>query len=88
MVSNQEEIDAIGETKARVLVIARWLKECWQVAQNLKIQKSAAMIHLETLQSLGAVGSKFKIEKIGRSNKVYELPKKAGSYFQESMIYF
>ena len=38
-------------------------------------------VHLESLQSLGAVKSKFKIEKMGRPKKVYELTEKGREFF-------
>jgi DeoR family suf operon transcriptional repressor len=82
MVSNEEDIGTVGETKERILqLLLGGSKSAGQVAENLKIQKSAARVHLETLQSLGAVRSKFKIEKMGRPKKVYELTEKGRELF-------
>ena len=82
MVPVQEEIATIGETKERILgLLLDGSKTASEVAENLQIQKSAARVHLESLQSLGAVKSKFKIEKMGRPKKVYELTEKGREFF-------
>jgi DeoR family suf operon transcriptional repressor len=78
----QEEIGTIGETKERILeLILGSSKSAGEIAENLQIQKSAARVHLESLQALGAVRSKFKIEKMGRPKKVYELTEKGREFF-------
>ena len=78
----QEEIGNVGETKERILeLLLGDPKSAGEVAKNLQIQKSAARVHLESLQSLGAVRSKFKIEKMGRPKKVYELTEKGREFF-------
>jgi DeoR family suf operon transcriptional repressor len=78
----QEEIGMIGETKERILeLILGSSKSAGEIAENLQIQKSAARVHLESLQALGAVRSKFKIEKMGRPKKVYELTEKGRELF-------
>src|SRR5829696_4227552 len=69
MASFQEEIGTVGETKERILELL------------LGGSKSAGRVHLETLQSLRAVRSKFKIEKMGRPKKVYELTEKGREFF-------
>lgn len=82
MVFVHEEIGTIGETKERILeLILGGSKSAGEIAERLQIQKSAARVHLETLQSLGAVRSKFKIEKMGRPKKVYELTEKGREFF-------
>ncbi|MDQ3835649.1 MAG: methanogen output domain 1-containing protein [Thermoproteota archaeon] len=82
MVLVQEEMVTIGETKERILeLILGGSKSAGEIAERLQIQKSAARVHLETLQSLGAVRSKFKIEKMGRPKKVYELTEKGREFF-------
>jgi DeoR family suf operon transcriptional repressor len=82
MVLVQEEIGTIGETKVRILeLILGGSKSAGEIAERLQIQKSAARVHLETLQSLGAVRSKFKLEKMGRPKKVYELTEKGREFF-------
>ena len=82
MVLVQEEIGTIGETKERILeLLLGGSKSAGEIAESLQIQKSAARVHLESLQSLGAVKSKFKIEKMGRPKKVYELTEKGREFF-------
>jgi DeoR family suf operon transcriptional repressor len=78
----QEETGNVGETKERILeLLLGSSKSAGEVAETLQIQKSAARVHLESLQSLGAVRSKFKIEKMGRPKKVYELTEKGREFF-------
>lgn len=82
MASIQEEIVNLGETKERILeLLLDGSKSAGEVADRLQIQKSAARVHLESLQSLRAVRSKFKIEKMGRPKKVYELTEKGREFF-------
>jgi DeoR family transcriptional regulator, suf operon transcriptional repressor len=82
MVSIQEEIDSLGETKERILeLLLDGSKSAGEVAERLQIQRSAARVHLESLQSLRAARSKFKIEKMGRPKKVYELTEKGREFF-------
>jgi DeoR family suf operon transcriptional repressor len=82
MIPVQEEIGTIGETKERILeLILGGSKSAGEIAESLQIQKSAARVHLESLQSLGAVRSRFKIEKMGRPKKVYELTEKGREFF-------
>jgi DeoR family transcriptional regulator, suf operon transcriptional repressor len=78
----REEIGTIGDTKERILeLLLGGSKSAGEVAESLQIQKSAARIHLETLQSLRTVRSKFRIEKMGRPKKVYELTEKGREFF-------
>jgi DeoR family transcriptional regulator, suf operon transcriptional repressor len=82
MASIQEEIVNLGETKEKILeLLLDGSKSAGEVAEKLRIQKSAARVHLESLQSLRAVRSKFKIEKMGRPKKVYELTEKGREFF-------
>lgn len=82
MASIQEEGVNLGETKERTLeLLLDGSKSAGEVAERLQIQKSAARVHLESLQSLRAVRSKFKIEKMGRPKKVYELTEKGREFF-------
>ena len=82
MVPLQDEIATIGETKERILeLLLDGSKSASEVAERLQIQKSAARVHLESLQSMGTVRSKFKIEKMGRPKKVYELTEEGGEFF-------
>jgi DeoR family suf operon transcriptional repressor len=82
MIPIQEEVGTIGETKERILeLLLGGPKSASEIAEKLQIQKSAARVHLESLQSLRAVRSKFKIEKMGRPKKVYELTEKGRELF-------
>ena len=82
MASIQQEIVNLGETKEKILeLLLDGSKSAGEVAERLHIQKSAARVHLESLQSLRAVRSKFKIEKMGRPKKVYELTEKGREFF-------
>jgi DeoR family suf operon transcriptional repressor len=78
----QEEIANVGETKERILeLLLGGSKSAGEIADRLQIRKSAARVHLESLRSFGAVKSKFKIEKMGRPKKVYELTEKGREFF-------
>jgi DeoR family suf operon transcriptional repressor len=82
MASIQQEIGNVAETKEQILeLLLGGSKSAGEVAETLRIQKSAARVHLESLQSSGAVRSKFKIEKMGRPKKVYELTEKGREFF-------
>src|SRR5918998_5579377 len=82
MVPVREDVGTIGETKERILeLLLGGSKGASEIAERLQIQKSAARVHLESLQSLGAVRSKFKIEKMGRPKKAYELTEKGREFF-------
>ena len=77
-----DDISSVGETKEKVLeLLLGGSKSAGEVAERLQIQKSAARVHLESLKSLGAVRSQFKIEKMGRPKKVYELTEKGRELF-------
>jgi DeoR family suf operon transcriptional repressor len=78
----QEDIATVGETKEKILeLLLDGPKSAGEVAEKLQIQKSAARVHLESLQTLRAVKSKFKIEKMGRPKKVYDLTEKGRELF-------
>jgi DeoR family suf operon transcriptional repressor len=78
----QEEIGNVGETKERILeLLLGGARSAGEVAESLQIQRSAARVHLESLQSFVAVRSKFKIEKMGRPKKVYELTQRGREFF-------
>jgi predicted ArsR family transcriptional regulator len=56
-------------------------KTAGEVADKLKIQKSAIRTHLESLQAEQSVRSYFKIEGLGRPRKVYELTERGRELF-------
>jgi DeoR family suf operon transcriptional repressor len=65
-----------GETKEKILeLLLDGPKSSVEIADRLKIQKSAIRSHLESLQSEKAVNSHFKLntERMGRPRRVYEL---------------
>jgi DeoR family transcriptional regulator, suf operon transcriptional repressor len=69
-------------TKQRILdLLLASPKSAGEVAEALQIQKSAARVHLEALQSQQAVRSKFRIERMGRPRKVYELTEEGRELF-------
>src|SRR3712207_6369035 len=78
----EDEMVSVGDTKETILeLLLGGAKSAGEVAETLQIQKSAVTVHLESLQSSGAVRSKFKIEKMGRPKKVYELTEKGREFF-------
>jgi DeoR family transcriptional regulator, suf operon transcriptional repressor len=56
-------------------------KTAGEIADKLKIQKSAIRTHLESLQTEQSVKSYFKIERLGRPRKVYELTESGRELF-------
>ena len=56
-------------------------KTAGELADKLKIQKSAIRTHLESLQTEQSVKSYFKIERLGRPRKVYELTESGRELF-------
>jgi DeoR family transcriptional regulator, suf operon transcriptional repressor len=63
-----------GDTKQLILnLLLESSKTAGEIADKLKIQKSAIRTHLESLQTEQSVRSYFKIERLGRPRKVYEL---------------
>lgn len=78
----EDEMVSVGDTKETILeLLLGGSKSAGEVAETLQIQKSAVRVHLESLQSSGAVRSRFKIEKMGRPKKVYELTEKGREFF-------
>jgi predicted ArsR family transcriptional regulator len=64
----------IGETKRKIMeLLLDRPRSAAEIAENLEIQKSAARVHLESLQAEYIVKSSFKSERLGRPKKVYEL---------------
>jgi DeoR family suf operon transcriptional repressor len=63
-----------GNTKELILnLLLEGSKTAGEIADKLKIQKSAVRTHLESLQTEQSVRSYFKIEGLGRPRRVYEL---------------
>ena len=69
-------------TKQKILdLLLASPKSAGEIAEALQIQKSAARVHLETLQGQKAVRSRFRIEGMGRPRKVYELTEEGRELF-------
>jgi DeoR family suf operon transcriptional repressor len=72
--SDGEKIDAFGDTKKVILnLLLEGSKTAGEIADKLKIQKSAIRSHLESLRAEQAIRSYFKVEGLGRPRKVYEI---------------
>jgi predicted ArsR family transcriptional regulator len=72
----------LGDTKELILnLLLGGSKTAGEIADQLKIQKSAIRTHLESLQTEQSVISYFKIERIGRPRKVYELTENGRELF-------
>jgi len=73
-----------GETKDKILkMLLDGPKSSAEIADRLKIQKSAVRSHLESLQSEKTVASYFKlnIKRMGRPRRVYELTENGRELF-------
>src|ERR687889_1591656 len=74
--------DTLGDTKELILnLLLGGSKTAGELADKLKIQKSAIRTHLESLQTEQSVRSYFKIEGLGRPRKVYELTESGRELF-------
>jgi DeoR family suf operon transcriptional repressor len=71
-----------GNTKELILnLLLEGSKTAGEIANKLKIQKSAIRTHLESLQKEQSVRSYFKIERLGRPRRVYELTESGRELF-------
>ncbi len=74
--------DTLSDTKELILnLLLEGSKTAGEIADKLKIQKSAIRTHLESLQTEQSVRSYFKIERLGRPRKVYELTESGRELF-------
>lgn len=80
-----KKADTLGggnTTKELILnLLLEGSKTAGEIADKLKIQKSAIRTHLESLQTEQSVKSYFKIERLGRPRKVYELTESGRELF-------
>jgi DeoR family suf operon transcriptional repressor len=77
-----KKADTLGDTKELILnLLLEGSKTAGEIADQLKIQKSAIRTHLESLQGEQSVRSYFKIEGLGRPRKVYELTESGRELF-------
>jgi DeoR family transcriptional regulator, suf operon transcriptional repressor len=79
---DEEKGDTVGQTKRMILnLLLDGSKTTGEIADKLAIQKSAVRIHLESLQTEQAVKSYFRIERLGRPKKVYEITESGRELF-------
>ena len=77
-----KKANTLGDTKELILnLLLEGSKTAGEIADKLKIQKSAIRTHLESLQTEQSVKSYFKIEGLGRPRKVYELTESGRELF-------
>jgi predicted ArsR family transcriptional regulator len=77
-----KKAETLGDTKELILnLLLGGSKTAGEIADKLKIQKSAIRTHLESLQTEQSVRSYFKIERLGRPRKVYELTESGRELF-------
>jgi DeoR family suf operon transcriptional repressor len=77
-----KKVDTVGHTKEVILnLLLEGSKTAGEIADHLKIQKSAIRTHLGSLQAEQSVRSYFKIEGLGRPRKVYELTESGRELF-------
>jgi DeoR family transcriptional regulator, suf operon transcriptional repressor len=77
-----KKADAVGQTKRMILnLLLDGSKTAGEIADKLQIQKSAVRIHLESLQTEQAVKSYFRIERLGRPRKVYDITESGRELF-------
>jgi DeoR family suf operon transcriptional repressor len=81
-VVNGERSDAPENTKMAILnLLLEGSKTVGEIADKLKIQKSAIRAHLESLRAEQAIRSYFKVEGPGRPRKIYELTESGREFF-------
>ena len=74
--------DTPSGTKELILnLLLEGSKTAGEIADKLQIQKSAIRTHLESLQAEQSVRSYFKVERLGRPRKVYELTESGRELF-------
>ena len=79
---NRERSDAPENTKMTILnLLLEGSKTTGEIADKLKIQKSAIRAHLESLRAEQAIRSYFKVEGPGRPRKIYELTESGRELF-------
>jgi DeoR family transcriptional regulator, suf operon transcriptional repressor len=79
---NGERSDAPENTKMAILnLLLEGSKTAGEIAEKLKIQKSAIRAHLESLRAEQAIRSYFKVEGPGRPRKIYELTESGRELF-------
>jgi DeoR family transcriptional regulator, suf operon transcriptional repressor len=76
------EIEISMDTKKMILImLLDGPISIGEIANRLKIQKSAIRTHLESLRAEQAIKSYFKMEGLGRPKKIYEITEKGREFF-------
>jgi DeoR family transcriptional regulator, suf operon transcriptional repressor len=83
---NGEKADDLGDTKKIILnLLLDGSKTAGEIADKLKIQKSAIRSHLELLRAEQAIRSYFKVEGPGRPKNVYEITESGRELFPKKI---
>ena len=78
----KERTDTSDDTKKVILnLLLEGPKTAGQIADKLKIQKSAIRSHLESLRAERSIRSYFRVEGPGRPRKIYELTESGRELF-------
>jgi DeoR family suf operon transcriptional repressor len=89
VLANGEKTDALDDTKKVILtLLLGGSKTAGEIADKLKIQKSAIRAHLESLRAEQAIRSYFRVEGPGRPRKIYELTESGRELFPRKYDYF
>jgi DeoR family transcriptional regulator, suf operon transcriptional repressor len=78
---NKDEELFSGMKKMILNLLLDGSKTAGEIADKLQIQKSDVRIHLESLQARQLVRSYFKIERLGRPRKAYEITERGRELF-------
>jgi DeoR family suf operon transcriptional repressor len=80
--SDRDKSEILGDTKKAILtLLIEGSKTAGEIADKLKIQKTAIRSHLESLRAEQAIKSYFKVEGPGRPRKVYEITESGRELF-------
>jgi DeoR family transcriptional regulator, suf operon transcriptional repressor len=83
---NGEKADDLGDTKKIILnLLLDGSKTAGEIADKLKIQKSAIRSHLELLRAEQAIRSYFKVEGPSRPKNVYEITESGRELFPKKI---
>lgn len=88
---HSNEISAVlpGDTKKSILeLLLEGPKTSGEIANKLRIQKSAIRMHLNSLQAQKTVKSYFKVAHLGRPRRMYELTEDGRELFPRSYDIF
>jgi DeoR family transcriptional regulator, suf operon transcriptional repressor len=87
--SNEISTALPGDTKKSILeLLLEGPKTSGEIANKLRIQKSAVRMHLNSLQAQKTVKSYFKVAHLGRPRRMYELTEDGRELFPRSYDIF